>query len=230
MSIVELVSKAAKELGMGSDIVELAGRVLSDASPGIRDCYLFGQTVDNEDSVFGGAAALEKRIPQSYWISDGAAADGYPGYVNWKQKLSAFVPEGSIKPVPMPPWVQGINAANGFNLRNVSTISESRSLVTLARAERIFDWNTISAEFHIMRAYMTLVTENLRVGGNLNFYAVPGTPLPWEEVVVHSQGKQVASRAEILRDEMKKIRDWTNIIHPVSEILRYMDQRPAFKA
>lgn len=229
--LVDRISAAAKEFGVDSTVVQLAERLVSDKRPRLEHAYSFGQTRDNEPSMFQAAAKIQMEgLARTFWVIDGAAADGFPGYDAWHEGLGRLVGYENVSRLLIPEWVQNSLNANGERFgRNANTFSESRSLVDLAKEEGIRHAYALSIPLHFLRAYMTAASEAIDKGGGISIFAYLGEPQPWDEVVAHSQGISVATRAEHVRREMKRIRDYSrppfSNMRSVREILEYMDRR-----
>ncbi len=240
MELVDRINAAAKELGMDGSIVDLAERLIDDERPQLKDAYLFGQTVYNQDSEFQAAKLMQQeKLANTFWVINSIEAEGFPGYAKWLEGLGNLVGHENVKPLSIQEnmrqrfWKEAYqDAKTGLLIPahcNVNTLSESQSLVTLAQNEGRHFWYAVSTQFHFLRAYMTLASEAIsqeeRGGPLLSIFNYLGTEQPWDERVMHSQGTLVATRAELLAaHEMQRIRDYTKIL-PARDIMDYMDRR-----
>ena len=240
--LIDRISAAAKELGLDSAIADIGERLVYDKRPQLADTYLFGQTADNEQSEFQAALQMQQgRLAGRFWVINSIEAEGFPGYVKWHERLGRIIDSESVKPLPIPADVRErfqrwpyseVKTKQLIDAHcNVNTLSEAQSLVAFAKAENKPFLYAVSTPFHMVRAYMTLASEILQSGQNISVYFYCGAILPWNEVVVHSQGMQVRTRGELVAEDMAKIQTYSNIL-PAKDILRYMDRRayPAVSA
>jgi len=86
-----------------------------------------------------------------------------------------------------------------------------------------------SVPFHQERAFITMVSAATQAYPELRIYSHPGTALPWDEVVTHSQGTLTGTRAGLIAEERKRIDTYTarGDLVPRAEVLRYLRQRDA---
>lgn len=233
--LVDRINTAVKELGLDSAISDLGERLVFDKQPLLEDAYLFAQTADNEKSEFQTAQQMQQEeLANTFWVVDSIEAEGFPGYANWRQGLGEMVGYEHVKPLPIPAdvkerfWKEAyLDAKTGLWIPahcNVNTLSESQSLVAFAKAQQKLFWNAVSTQFHFLRAYMTLASQIIQSGGGVNAYCYPSIILPWDEVVAHSQGAQVMTRAELVKADMAKIPTYKNISQ-IREIIGYMESR-----
>lgn len=231
--LVDRINTAVKELGLDSAVADIAERLVYGEQPQIGlDTYLFAQTADNERSEFQAAMEMQQKgLATTFWVVNGIEAEGFPGYANWQQGLGKMVGYEHVKPLPIPDevkkcfWREGYqDAKTGLWIPahcNVNTLSESQSLVAFAKAEQRLFWRILSTQIHFVRACMTVLSEIIKNGGGISAYCHLGITLPWDEVVAHSQGTQVASREQLLTEDMAKIQRYSNIL-PAKEIIGYM--------
>lgn len=224
--LVDRINAAAKELGMDSSIAELAERFVNDKRARLEGAYLFGQTKENESSVFKAARELhDAGLAKKFYVSSGNAEDGYPGYPAWRERLAPIIGYENVLPVPIPEGVQADNVSKGLKSGNVNTGSESKALVYYAGLNDMPVWHAASSEFHFMRAFMTLVSRIKQHGQDMSVYFTIGGFLPWDDIVPHSQGRQVKARSELLKEDLAKIRIPAYGILSPKEIIGYMDRR-----
>ena len=178
-------------------MIELLIRTLCDnRPPEIADgAYLFGQTVDNQQSVFEtGADLLHHGLTNKLLISAAGTISGYPGLAAWERDLVAL----------------GINATDIIAIEPTTdtilhTLIEAESLVRYLKAK---NWKTVvvvSAPFHQLRCFMTVVSVALKEMPNLRIYNQVGTTLPWSETVAHSQGTLQLKRSDLIESELRRI-------------------------
>ncbi len=199
--------------------LELATRTYSDNLPvrSIDLLYLFGQTSDNEQSVFAAASRyIEESGKAKFLIVDSGPISGYPGFDSWFGKLRDLgVSKENIIGIPV------------GELSSLNTLIEAELLVRFARSQDYHSIGIIAASFHQLRAFMTSISVALREYPQLKLFSYPGAPLPWNQEVVHSQGTEKGTRSEILCAEFGRIiryQDKGDIL-PLGEILNYLKCR-----
>lgn len=232
--LVDRINTAVKELGLDSAIADLGERLVFDKQPQLEDAYLFAQTADNERSEFEAALQIQKkRLANTFWVINGIEAEGFPGYAKWRATLGEKVGYENMTPLSFSEavrerfWKPAYFDTTGRWIEahcNVNTLSESQSLMALAKAEQKPFWYVVSVQFHFIRAYMTLASEIIQSGRGISAYYYPGVILPWDEFAAHSQGTQVKLRKELLLEDLAKIPKYSNI-RPTKEIMDYMDRR-----
>ncbi|MBI2145515.1 hypothetical protein HYU18_04300 [Candidatus Woesearchaeota archaeon] len=238
MELIDRIHQVAKELGMDRRIPELANRLINDQRPVLEHAYVFGQTEDNEQSSFQAARAMQQEgIARKFWVIEGIEAEGFPGYQAWHERFGSMVGTENVASLPFPTWVQksfwmweycDIRTKNLIRAHcNVNTLSESQSLVEMAVTSHVPALYVVSPQFHFLRACMTVMSEAINAshrGHNVRIFNYLGTSLPWEETVIHSQGTQEMTRAQLVRKELEKIPSYKNIL-PVKDIMEYIDKR-----
>jgi hypothetical protein len=224
MNIVDNINSVAIELGMDRRISELAERVFSDYKPLLKWAYLFVQTTDNQESIFDAAESMKKQgLADKLLIISSDPKDGTPGFDAWYKNLGEKIGVEDVVEVP-------------FDRRgNVNTWSESQALLRYAIDKNQGGLYVVSPEFHLLRAFMTAASEAIRFGhkygkliGIFNFPGEITRGIPedvwWDKVVYHSQGTQRDKRRNLIKPELEKVKDYSNILPP-QEILAYMDKR-----
>lgn len=197
--------------------IELWTRILCDTKPKKVDIiYVFAQTSDNQLSVLKTAANLcwDRCGDSQIILCDGSTDTGYPGYLSWARLLLSFgVPSGSIL---------GLQVEE-----NVNTLSEATTLVKLASSQNKKNIIIICPPFHQARAFMTTVSESLRLGLNLNIYNNPADPEDWTKTVFHSQGTLKDSRSGLIKAEIERIEKYTRQgdIAESKDIIAYLNKR-----
>jgi hypothetical protein len=202
-------------------MIELLIQTLCDLPPATPadGAYLFGQTVDNQTSVFNTALDLvkENRIRQVL-IPDSAPRCGYPGFKAWHQALIA---QGLN-----PSTISGVPTASFPTLH---TRIEAIALVRYAKQENMSAVFVVAAPFHQLRAFMTTVSVALQEFPELRVYSRVGQTLPWYETVLHSQGTLECQRRELIHSELERIQRYqaTGDLAPTAQILEYLGRRDA---
>ena len=198
---------------------ELLLRIFADPPPAgvVEGAYLFAQTEPNQQSVFvAGRALIEEGRTGKLLISDCTPKSGYIGATAYRQAMiESGIPADVIMEVPMEPT------------EILHTRIESEKVVRFAKARDYQRLLVVSSPFHQERAFMAMVTAALREYPSLKLYSVPGAPQPWDEVVVHSQGKLHGTRAELIAEEQKRIEKYTaqGDLLPRGQILAYLRSR-----
>ena len=209
-------------------------RVLADPLPPrpLNYLLLVGQTADNERSVLGRAARYlhehgggEFGNPRLL-IVDAPPGFGFPGFPRWEVGLRRRdVPPENIVRISYPDPARGVNT----NTEMRAFFDYLRHVAASSGAMRI---GGVAAPFHEPRAFANFVSVMLKSGvngGTLDVFALPGDPLPLDEVVTHSQGTTRGTRADLVRAEAERIRVYAEIgdLLPIPEVMAYMDARDA---
>jgi len=201
------------------EATELLLRILADVRPSeaVEGAYLFAQTEPNQQSVFvAGRALIEEGHARKLLISDCPPKSGYLGVAAYRQAMiESGIPAETIVEVPMEPTAI------------LHTKIESQKVVQFAKTQGYRRLLVVSSPFHQERAFMAMVTAALREYPSLKLYSVPGAPQPWDEVVVHSQGKLCGTRAELIAEEQKRLDHYTaqGDLVPRTQILQYLRKR-----
>jgi len=213
------VEKQAKKLGL-ENLVEVYDAIKFRNNPPEQDAiYLFGQTKDNESSVFERAVMLfEHEVSDKILIINAEKANGFPGYAEWHERLGKRMPGQNIYPVPIE------------NPKAVNTLSESVELIKYATSKGHYALGIVAAQFHMLRAFMTAASEAIRQNPGIKLHPFCGTELPWDEHVAHSQGTLYGTRRKLVEEELIRINKYQNdgtsskkpSIKPVKEILEYL--------
>ncbi len=203
-----------------SELDELITRIFFDPVPYDKKpdiAYLFGETVDEEDSVLKAGAALYDTGAIKKIAHCGARkGHAFSGKKNWSKKLHALgIPFKDIYPIPLskkfPP----------------STHAESFGLVSYARKQGWKKIYIVAPPLHQLRAFVTTVSAIIKEKSHLRVYSFTGLPQNWEERIAHSQKPQKRARHEFFGDEFKKIEKYYQKGDLVSgkEILKYLEKR-----
>jgi len=177
--------------------IELLMRLFSDPPPSqpADFAFMFGQTVDNQHSVLQRACELlnEGRVKKVGFMQ-APPLSGYPGFAAWQQILSAQ----GIKPDQM----EGVPFSN---TDIIHTGIEAEAMVHHVRQKDYQCVYVLSAPFQQLRAFMNAVTLAVQHYPELQLYSMPGLPLPWQEEVMHSQGKVSGTRIALIGSELERI-------------------------
>lgn len=195
--------------------------VLADHKPDGRGssamAYLFANTVDNVSSQAKRAVLLAKEgRTNCIGICEGSTANGYPGFAYYVDELRRGGLRNDFPIVPL--QVHG----------NVNTLSEARALVAwMGLCEG--DLDIITPAFHLLRAFMTIVTQVRKEGIARRVYAVVGTTLPWDEEALHSQGALRATREDLILSEFARLAEYQapekGGMLPPGEVIKYLRGR-----
>jgi hypothetical protein len=200
-------------------MIELLIRTYGDVQPETPTdgVFLFGQTEDNETSVLEKSIELlQHSYTRRILIIDTPPISGHPGYDAWKQKLvKAHISEDSIVGVPLP------------ETSIVHTLVEAEALLHFAKQQQYTSLHVSAAPFHQLRAFMTAITAAVKIYPQVRIYSQPGVALPWLEKVVHSQGKTVGTRAELIAGEVQRIEKYgeKGDLLSLQQVLAYLNER-----
>ncbi|MEM9266750.1 MAG: YdcF family protein [Cyanobacteria bacterium P01_F01_bin.13] len=174
---------------------ELLHRIFCDPLPTrCEAAYLFGQTPDNEPSIFQRAKLLvDQGQAAAIWIPGTEAMSGYPGKTVWCDRIAAYVPLDLVQPVPTE------------STQSLNTLIEARATVQFAKAQGVKSLLVIAVPFHQQRAVMTVITVALAEYPALRVYSAPGMAMDWQATVVHSQGTLQAKCYELIHGEQERI-------------------------
>lgn len=201
--------------------IELLARILCDIRPDspTNGAYLYCQTKENQQSVFQAARFLLKNsFTSQIWILHTNEKSGFPGFDNWKHQLQDIgVDENQIV---------GVTESETSSLH---TLIESEALIRFAKQRDCTSLFVVAPPFQQLRAFMTAVSVAIKEFPELRIYSFPGSALPWQEEVFHSQGMLRASRSDLIHEEISRIKTYQNkgdlaLFEPV---LRYLNQREA---
>jgi len=198
---------------------ELLTRILCDTLPPVTadGAYLFGQTEDNQESVFLSAQELVSHaLVRRILISDAQPKSGYPGGQAWRTALmglgisSLMIEEVPVEPTP-----------------TLNTLIEAESLMRHAKNKNYSSIIVIAAPFHQERAFMTAVSVAVSENSDACLYSYPGRALAWDEEVIHSQGTVLATRAGLISGEQERINKYQKKgdLVSYSQVLAYLRKR-----
>lgn len=198
--------------------IELLLRILCDTVPAKADAvYLFAQTEPNQESVFLAARGLlHRKAVGRVWISDCGPKSGYIGAAACREAMiRAGIADEAIEEVPMEPT------------EILHTQIEGRAIVRFAKERGYEKLLVTTAPFHQERAFMAAATAAIRGYPELKIYSVPGEAQAWDEIVTHSQGTLVGTRAELLEPERQRIERYAaqGDLAGREEVLRYLHRR-----
>jgi hypothetical protein len=202
-------------------IEELIIRALCDTLPDkpVDALFLFGQTEDNQQAAFETAQTfLNGGYTNKLLCLGTRAMSGYPGFSVWKSELEKFgIGEEQLVGIPPVPADTDL----------LHTLIEATSAVRYAKERGYRSLAVTAAPFQQPRAFMTAITAAQREYPELYLYSLPGKAMPWQEEVMHSQGKLEDTRAGLIAGEMERItcyHDQDDLIS-VKEALDYLNRR-----
>jgi len=202
------------------ELVELIERVFSDieAHGKADSVYLFGQTVDNEESVFTTAAELfmSGKVGKVAFGEGGQLVTGEIYQTpDWRGKLlNRGVPENAIVTIQI-------------KAKLAHTHTEALALVEYAKVQ---GWKTLyvtSPAMHQLRVFVNTISIVLHEYPELKVFNKVGMPLPWAQEIIHSQRIERGTRACLVRAEWNRILRYYEKGDLVSakEILDYLNRR-----
>ncbi len=198
---------------------ELIIRTLCDSLPkqSADALFLFGQTVDNQESVFARAhQLLQRRLARKIMIMHTDALCGYPGFESWRRALIGYGIEDIL--------IEGVSCLETTSL---NTLIEARAMVRHAKRRGYTTVIVCASPFQQPRAFMTSVTATMNDYPGLRIYSQPGLTLAWHEKVTHSQGHAAGTRAELILGDLERIQRYQNKgdLASVEKVLDYLNKR-----
>ena len=199
------------------DLVTLTIRTFNDALPNKVDAhFLYSQTADNEQSVIE-AAKKSKRsgLADNWLIMQKEAISGYEGFdIFQKSLIGAGIEQENIQGIPSDKEI-------------LHTLIESLAAVDFCKKKGYQSLLVSAAPFQQLRAFMTAITAAERLYPSLKIYSLAGAAFPWNETVVHSQGKTTGTRASLIEGEIERIRIYgeKGDLLKVPEVLSYLEKR-----
>lgn len=200
-----------------AEAVQFSTRILCDIFPPepLDACYIVGETEENQDSNITEAFdCYSKGLCKAIILLDGHTRDGYSGtdYVRRRLNEKGFL--GQIIDSKLP----------GDSL---NTYTEAVALINLIKDMGIKSLGVIAPDFHLVRAFTTIVSFAVKSYPGLKIYARRGKPLPWKDSVRHSQGTLVGTRLSLLLGEWTRMGLYSEKgdLLSADEILEYMDKR-----
>ena len=198
---------------------EIFLRSLSDPLPaeGIEALFLFGQTVDNQESAFETAEYLYRRYPGlQVLMLAGGPRSGYPGFDAWRKALTARgMANGDIHPLPP------------ADAPLLHTRIEAQALVRCLQTKSYRRVAVTAAPFHQVRAFMTAISVALDSACSTKLYSCPGRPQPMLEPASHSQGALSHRRRDLIAKELERIDTYQQKgdLAATRAILAYLEER-----
>jgi len=202
-------------------MIELLLQTLCDLPPATPadGAYLFGQTTDNQISVFrAGLDLIQHQQTKQLLIADSVPRSGYPGFAAWYRALMDL----GLKP-------DKISGVSTHSFPILHTLTEATALVRHAKATKMLVVFVVAAPFHQLRAFMTTISVALQEFPELRVYNRTGQPLPWSETVRHSQGTLECRRRELIHSELERIERYQakGDLASTEQILAYLSRRDA---
>jgi hypothetical protein len=165
--------------------------------------YLFGETAENKQSSLDRALRLQGPVALSG--HDAVQHTGYEGVTDW----TTYLIQRGMAPARIVLITGGFQpVANGQMKGN--TLTEANALVKFCKQRSIQRIGVLAPEFHLVRCFISTVGEAIRQNyKRLSIYPLLGDPLDWFEPVVHSQGRLVRTRLQLMREELARIIRYT---------------------
>ncbi|GHA54898.1 YdcF family protein [Pontibacter akesuensis] len=198
---------------------ELIIRSLADTlPPETADAvFLFGQTEDNQRSVFATAKKLlEQGQAKKVMFLNSEPKSGYPGFESWQQELTKI----GIKP-------EQIEAVPSPETEILHTRIEACAMAKHAIAQAYKTVIVVASPFQQPRAFMAAVTAAFAHYPSLRLHSQAGEPLPWCQEANHSQGKVEDTRAGLIAGEIERIHKYNQKgdLAYAEEVLEYLHRR-----
>jgi hypothetical protein len=214
--ILPRIERNIAEIGLDKLLVPITSHLFNENPRKLRYAYLYTETQDNQGSVFGGALEIRQQgLAEELLIMDTTARSGYIGYAAWHEELAKLLKNVKIKGIPY------------HGPESLNTLTESEEIVRFCVEQSIDEIYIVAPTFHLLRAFMTLVSVILKKKEKLKVYCYPGTNLDWEEEVFHSQGILRARRKEFITSELERIKTYQakGDILPSEKISDYLVSR-----
>ena len=201
-------------------VVVLTTRVMHDYRDPRRGplelAYNVSGTPDNEESGFIRLGEMARQSQaRSFGLAGGPASHGYAGFDHSVARLKRL---GFPDEIPV--------TSIGGPVENTRT--EARALVDHVRGMR-GDVAIIAPPFHLLRAFVSVVTAIRERDVPLRAYAFSGVALPWGARVTHSQGTLTDTRQGLLAHELERLKRYQapeyGSLLPASEVLHYLAWR-----
>lgn len=205
------------------NVTELITRVFCDVRPHRKAdvIYIFGESLDNEDSVLEAGISLWKSGRARLVCIPSQSAFWLTRYKVWKKRLmSGGVPESRIFGIPLssdfPP----------------STDAEASGI---ADSAKLHNWENIyitASPLHHLRAFISTISALERKKIKLNIFNHIGIAQSWNKNIVHSQDIQHGTRRELIYNEIRKIEHYFQKGDLISSknALKYLDSRDKFQS
>ena len=202
--------------------LELIIRVLADTrTPKYKiscPAYIFALTDKEQPATIRAAAELySKKLAFPIIANAGTTDSGYSGFEFCKRGLSfRGVPEDAV-----------VTLINDELRKGVNTLIEAKALVALAKKNRWEEITIISAPFHQIRCFITVVSVLLKEYPELRVYNCPSEPFPWMGHSSHSQGTLKGKRKDFITAELDRIVKYheKGDLASLEEVLQYLNQR-----
>ena len=206
------------------DLLKLSTFVQQDILPRpLEVAYLFGNTPELEHSILERARAL---------VEDGQAdllavtagreirtdPDGhiiYRGGQAWKRDLiEAGIDERKIVVVPAPD-------------PQTHTGSEAKRFIGMIQDSGLSAVSVVAHPTHVLRAFVSTVTEVVRRQLDIKVYAIPGLAEDWQSTTLYSQHGERRKRIDCLEGELQRLNRWhaKGDLISAAEVLNYLETR-----
>ena len=112
-----------------------------------------------------------------------------------------------------------------------NTLTEAQAVVRLLQEDQRMRGRPLALcapAFHLPRSFLSMVSS---MGDwaeqGLQIYCIPGVPMPWDQIVIHSQGELTGQRKEMIPAELLRVVKYTEKgdLVSVATALAYLDHR-----
>ena len=157
-----------------------------------------------------------------YLLDLKAGVSGYQGFEFLRDMLvmDYGIPSDVVRRVPH----EDVEMAN--------TLTEAQALIRLLEEDPRMQGRPLALcapAFHLPRSFLSMVSS---MGADwadrgLQIYCIPGVPMPWHQIVTHSQGELVGQRKDMIPAELLRVVKYTQKgdLVPISQALAYLDHR-----
>jgi len=219
--IDNLYDKGSRNMFASSyvELLELTQRIMDDDGPKAKAdaIIMYGQTKDNEDSIFLGVKRLyEKNLAERVVFGQGGKLVTRQDYLpDYQTKLIQLgIPSEAIIPLQITEAL-------------AHTHTEALAHIAHAKMRQWKNVYVVASPFHQLRAFVNTVSIVLRQYPELKVFSVLGTHLPWMDKAIHSQNVESGKRFELIQNEWKRIEAYHAKGDLVSarQVLDYLNQR-----
>lgn len=219
MEIIEKIQNSVNVYRLDPNLVTLASKLFSAKPEKADSSYIYTETRFNERIEFEKAKELfERKLGKRFLVCGSPAVSGYEGGEMTVSMLGRFVPPESIEVVPCP-------SLDKLTFGCLNTFSETESLFSYLEGKDYKSIHLISPQFHYLRCFISAVSVLKKTGSKIKIIPVPANSQDWNENVIHSQGKIIANREQLVSEELQRIAKYQkqgNLLS-ASEVISYID-------
>ena len=178
-----------------TDIIKLAIRILSDFwLPKNKIIYCFAH---NDLNIRTMAMAINKNCQDYssiYILKNNKSMSGVSNYQDVNNIYSKFDIKANF-----------INYEHSF----INTRIESEEIIKWAQKNNITELIICAPPFHILRAFMTLISASIDLNYYIKIYCLTGIVDNWRENTISHQGNSNMSFNDFIESELKRIETYT---------------------